>query len=1220
MLRFVDCWLLAAMVVLAEGSCRLVRGQSEAASKATTEGIWVARVPGRTGLEPCGDGERAWTWDLDTLYLMDAFGNETKVLSGRGNIHKVYPATADAAGHWHAWLETKEPRKLLRVSDDGAVVLCDQPAAGALDLVKFTDGKKCALWLLTKEPPRLFRVEESGRLCQYHELDDREVDDILPSGDANKTAWALVLGKPGKDLYQLDDRQAHQVPNLTKISFVKNVIDSGTGTAHLWVVTEAPQTEDRTSRLYRIDADQGKPALCQLEVEIDEVYPARGEEGSAWVKTTDGTSLYLVDRAGRTRKTWQAPDQISALAPLGNGKHALALVATQVYSINTDPAAEARRLRAADKIAWFDLRSAQQPEQAWALTAWRELHLLDYEKKVTAKPYLENVTDLFVSPSDNQRVWVELKRESWHCVDRQSGAVLTGKPIGSNSKPVVAVADADGGWIATGYATYAYGFTRNFLRSVKLEIDGKVFDLDSSPGTVRGYPKGGKLNLRFHGAKPRECQAVVTFANENKEPVIVPSKNKYHDDLGLVFDWPAGKSRENAKYHVVLSLTDELGTNFHITWPSVDFVAPSPPWYRAALAMTFWAYLGIVAIGAAALLLLRPLPTISSWSPLTCWLLGLAATQVPVLDEWLYPKLLVALLGGTVLVAFVLGMVSPATFRLLVKVQPFNLLSPVALRLGFVRRRLLAEYVSWLEWQLQQRRSAASDEVYVPLPTTMGTDLASATLLVEPAPEICRRLTDPDPTNRPNVLIESPGGRGKSALLRQVCQLAVSRFKDNPYAPLPVLCGLGKAGDVESMIRAALGRHVLSEEALAHQLLAGDFIVVIDGLSESDIAPELLRQFIESENGSATCLFMSTRPDKGYRQAVQATPDRTLLVEPQRLTDENLELFQNTYLEQDRRRPDNIAAPLSDEVKAACRAADGTYLPLLVRWAVRVGGGKESNVAGIYQNTFQLLLQRRDTADRQLDDLQLLDDAAKLCVSTYWQNGYRRLAFEGAPPKRREVLQELRNAGILVPHDEATPASREHPRMLRFFHDSMQSYLTALGLFRGKSEGGETINGWRELHNAAGNPLFKDKSDLTSEIGAELFQMCLHVFIPPEQLRDVFKSDFAEWIKKYERGLSKDDILRACAADLRAALELQLDPGESAGIFLGKATALCEQRDLDQEVHYLGILYGKIAPRIWELARAEAMAAPTDVAARRPDAPMPNRAVPAEKSTPAATA
>jgi hypothetical protein len=394
---------------------------------------------------------------------------------------------------------------------------------------------------------------------------------------------------------------------------------------------------------------------------------------------------------------------------------------------------------------------------------------------------------------------------------------------------------------------------------------------------------------------------------------------------------------------------------------------------------------------------------------------------------------------------------------------------------------------------------------------------------------------------------------------------------------MPVFCDLGTVENIEAMIRRRLGKHVLSDHAFAQQLLGGNFIAVLDGLSEYNLPPAHISDFIGSPAGEATCLLMSTRPDVTLRQAVEIK-QRVVLVEPQRLKgDQLLAQFETTYLEQDKREPDSIAAPLSEDMKKACRSADDSYLPLLVRLAIRVGGGGKGSVAAVYEKTFELLLSHKGGDDK------LLDEAARLCVRTYWQNGVRRIAFQGAAPETQRVLQRLRDAGIVV--DDAVGLFRDRPRMVRFFHDSMQSYLTALGVFRGYApdDTEKPVDGWRQLIRAAGDPVFKGQSDISSEVGAELFQMCLHVFIPPEELKRVFQSDLAAWAKKYERGLSKDDILHACPEDLRKALELQLDPQESAGIFLKKAVDLCTQDTGDREVRYLGILYGGLAPLIWEL-------------------------------------
>jgi hypothetical protein len=533
------------------------------------------------------------------------------------------------------------------------------------------------------------------------------------------------------------------------------------------------------------------------------------------------------------------------------------------------------------------------------------------------------------------------------------------------------------------------------------------------------------------------------------------------------------------------------------------------------------------------------------------------------------------------LLCFVFGLFSPRVFRQLGKMEPFNRVSPVALQFGFVRRRLFAEYLAELESELRHRRSGTNNEVYVPIPAEVLTDQGARELVVEPALPLCRHLTDRDLSERRNIFIESPGGRGKSALMRQIVQLAIDQFKVDPCSSLPVFCSLVKDQSVQDMIRQRLGRHVLSDDAFDQQLIGGHFIAVLDGLSEYDLQPERLRDFIVSEGGQATCLLMTTRPNITYRQAVQ-TAGRVVLVEPQRLKDDQtLERFQKTYLEEDLREPGSIAAPLSEDMKNACRSADGSYLPLLVRLAIRVGGGGEGSVAAVYAKTFQLLLSRKGE-----DDPQLLEQAARLCMSTYWQNGIRPIAFAGVTPERQRVLQSLRNAGILV--DEGVTRLPDSPRMVRFFHDSMQSYLTALGIFRGYAANeDQNLDGWHQLSRAAGDPVFKGQSDISSGVGAELFQMCLHVCIPPQQLKKVFQDDLRTWARSYERGLSKDDVLHACPEDLRQALELHLDPGESAGVFLEKAVKLCSQDGAERELRYLGILYGGMALLIWQLANRE---------------------------------
>src|SRR5262249_15457542 len=136
--------------------------------------------------------------------------------------------------------------------------------------------------------------------------------------------------------------------------------------------------------------------------------------------------------------------------------------------------------------------------------------------------------------------------------------------------------------------------------------------------------------------------------------------------------------------------------------------------------------------------------------------------------------------------------------------------------------------------------------------------------------------------------------------------------------------------------------------------------------------------------------------------------------EPYRLEDATLDAFVQHYK----------GEPLPDALRAACRDQHGTYLPLLVRMAMTLREtSTQVELADIFHNYLR----------RQFDGLP---EAARWCLDTYWKNGLRRQRFGGT-----KLQQGLLDAGILVPADVAKP-----PQEVQFFHDSIQTYLTAVGL------------------------------------------------------------------------------------------------------------------------------------------------------------------------------
>jgi hypothetical protein len=247
-------------------------------------------------------------------------------------------------------------------------------------------------------------------------------------------------------------------------------------------------------------------------------------------------------------------------------------------------------------------------------------------------------------------------------------------------------------------------------------------------------------------------------------------------------------------------------------------------------------------------------------------------------------------------------------------------LFPLALRLPWGRRRHFAEYVRRVQQQVERDRRQAADEKYLILPANVRNDRnATATLSADPASAVLKSLTSADGSSGP-VLIEATGGTGKSALIREVVSRALAAFENSlSRQPLPVLLTGGGDG-IEKMVKDALGAALILPELLPQHLEAGDFFLVIDGVSESGLSDKVLAAFLNSPYAGTTPVLLGSRPTSEFRALVEGTP-HWMTVEPRRLDDASLDLFVAHYGGQ----------PLPPPVKIACRGAEGTYLPILVR-------------------------------------------------------------------------------------------------------------------------------------------------------------------------------------------------------------------------------------------------------------------------------------------------
>lgn len=611
--------------------------------------------------------------------------------------------------------------------------------------------------------------------------------------------------------------------------------------------------------------------------------------------------------------------------------------------------------------------------------------------------------------------------------------------------------------------------------------------------------------------------------------------------------------------------------------PGIDkvlrpFDVVPPVWVRTLLAF------GAINLIATLLFVFRPgRRGVENWLPLIGLTgAGLGSWVANALAElFLDPWLLGGLLAGELLVLSCAGFLSPGVLRHVSQLEPLNrLVVPLALRLPWSRRRLFREYVATLRSRLARDMDRASAERYLALPAVVKTsaDRAAASARVEPAADVLQFLMD-EAVGRCHVLIEAPGGRGKSAVLREVVREALDRFEEFPATtPLPVLLA-GTGESVEAMTREALGNFPLGREFVERLLEAGDFFLVLDGVSESGLAAPALLQFVQGRFGGTTSLLVSARPTRAFRDVVEGTA-RWMSVEPSRMDESLLAAFVAHY------GGGELAAP----VKGACRGPDG-YLPILVRMAMTVGQAQARpggvTVADLYRSYFLKLFEAQ-YPDEQVRFAQL-DEAARWGLETYWRDGRRRRAYEATDLQRR-----LMGAGILVPADALQP-----PKEVQFFHDSMQSYLTAYGLWVQDREGyiklptprgdgsGRPWDRARVLLRAASDTVFSGSAaEVHGPAGTELFQMCTAVFAPVDELCDWLRNELRVWAETHGDDLRRRDVLGAVPT------ELQPEVASARGVkgLLTRAIDACFAADkYRQSAERVSRLYAGIAVLVHDL-------------------------------------
>jgi hypothetical protein len=354
--------------------------------------------------------------------------------------------------------------------------------------------------------------------------------------------------------------------------------------------------------------------------------------------------------------------------------------------------------------------------------------------------------------------------------------------------------------------------------------------------------------------------------------------------------------------------------------------------------------------------------------------------------------------------------------------------------------------------------------------------------------------------------------------------------------------------------------------------------VVLDGVTESKITEKLLRDYLESESlyRAAAPILLSGRPNDAIRKTIKNCP-RAMIVEPLSLDDTTTDGAPSTL---DRFLSAYGGAALEEPVKRACAESAGAYLPIRVRMALSLGDARSNIVdfTDIYREFFHYLAEAK--YDKPAARGQLIDAAAAWCLRTYWvggEEGRHRSLQDVDSSGDRQLVDQLENIGILELVD------KHNRSMIRFFHDSMQTYLTARAL--GSAERDEyrdlprpsndvSSRSWdrsRVFLWAAGSSHYRAGGHGDSE----LFEMCLKTHQSAEQLIDILYGYIIKW-KEFETGFRDTEL----ASRIRRALDrFDWKRGLSNSEHLTQAAERARSMGLKK----VAALYAAIAPLVLKI-------------------------------------
>jgi hypothetical protein len=1205
-------------MAMASYACR----KMPAPGSVTSTAVWAheLRISGGGSFLDTADGRYAWATipaqKGDRLAVIDDTGRV--VAASRTEL------TQDIPLHWTAYDEDGSLRlwhtENLNNDDDVGLILeesnpskgrqIDRRLIGKLnaDFVAETPAGRYA-WVTARNVEAsgssgsIYRVSTRTRACQ-------RIGDI-PAQEAYRYEEVAAVLTPtvDDDLAWLTDGGRLYCVRAKHPDITLKLVADGTRSLEVWPIdnrfawTEVTPGDDSKRELYLVDAAGQAEAVLPNET-ISELTSDDDDPSDLWLRTSDALLMLAIGSDAKPRiarripisdvTTWSVGSGV-VWAVVGNSQlvHVAADGTTTRASLPVSGDVESIVLTGDEDVVWLTIAQTSNVESppGTAVVASATKGAL------AVRSVLGNVSDIItVARSTHALLGVPRRSERTSAEEFDPdyyGYDAGGKPLSDeplfDAAPVLTekIFSDQTSWLGSedGLSTnYIVGTGRYVTSAVVQFSNGAVLRYPATKETFgKAVLTGGRVidNVRLmvglaNNWTTKELQARVkltAFDDEGRvvgHSPLIPVAEFVNEPVQLSWRVPY-----NRPCTILLSYQDRFTPRAEVRWSGVVFTKPlfQEPWFRTAVA-----FLLVLVLGAGLLFVRIAPPAIRTWLPLMMLALANAgAFTNTALRNDIDGPVLAGLTSATILMGVVCSFMAPSVLRILARAQPFQLLLAVMLNLPAFRRRFFSGYATDLDEKIRQARAIAHQEQYVAVPARLNVRNGNATVEPRPADALAAFVTGPA-SRACHTLIEAEGGRGKSALLRELVRVSLERFRRDGRV-LPVICD-GKTDSMPVMLRASLGKYAVSETLAAAQLDAGHFALFLDGVSESAVTPGMIESFVRSEAGEQTPLVVASRPRDDVRASVKCA-ERWVIAEPEKLTDQTYPVFETAYVEiAEENRDPRFPAPqrLSPAVKAICRGRDGGYSPILVRLAILVGTDDVADVSELYALTFDELFARSST-DMPPD---VFDEAARLCVDTYWTTGHRPLAFLDAPEPRKKLLRALLDAGILMNIDIPRYSGAESAEV-RFFHDSMQTYLAAKGLLADEK------NWPSKLIEAAGDVRFREAlRDDTA--GPEIFDMCLNVFRPQERLRSSLASDLESWASDWGDLFSIRIIRQAAPPSVRAFDSV--NPADA----LRSIVARC--RALPDPTAELSHVYIRLAPIVWEeMDRAKRTKAKVDAAA-----------------------